>query len=215
MKNEKKTLSPADCFLFDALSPRDRAAAIRSLPPPTPFEKGATIDVPRASGGALGILLSGSARVKRTGAGGKEQTCNRLVVGDAFGAATLFSEEAAASAVTAEKNCIVQFVPEKVLISLIHTFPRVGENLARFLADRIRFLNRSLNGLRGGTAADRLLAHLRTLADGRGTLTLPPLSALAAKLDMGRTSIYRALDELEQSGALTKTGKTVTLSRSL
>ena len=215
MKNEKNVLSPSACFLFRGLEPAaaDRLAA--TLPSAVTFEKGTTIEFPHTNSGALGILLFGEATVKRRGTDGKEQICNRLGAGDAFGAATLFCDTAPVSLVAAQTACAVLFLPEADLLALMKTEPIVAENVTRFLTDRIRFLNHSLNGLRGGTAADRLLSHLRTLADENGTLTLPPLSALAAKLAMGRTSLYRALDELEQTGALIKTGKTVTLSRSL
>ena len=215
MTDPKTPLSPVDCFLFRGIESPAAEAIVRRLPPPVSFRKGAVIPSATDGGRALGVVLCGEAAVKRRGTDGKEQLCNRLSAGDAFGAASLFCEAETVSRVTAKTPCTVWFLAEETLLALIKTEPAVAENYTRFLTDRIRFLNRSLNGLRGGTAADRLLSHLRTLADGRGTLTLPPLSALAAKLDMGRTSIYRALDELEQSGALTKTGKTVTLTRSL
>ena len=215
MKMGRSILSPSTCFLFDGLDKAQRAAASSSLPPPTPYANGATV-VPCHDGErALGVLLAGTARIRRIGTDGKPQTCNRLTAGDAFGVAALFSENEPVSEIRAEKDCIVQFVPESVLLALMHTYPPVSENLVRFLTDRIRFLNRSLNGLRGGTAAQRLLSYLETQADDTGALTLPPLSSLASKLDMGRTSLYRALDELEQAGALVRDGKAVTLTHLL
>ena len=215
MKEETNSLSPCDCFLFEKLSPKEKAAAAGSLSPPVSFRKGERVFPCADNTSALGILLAGNAAVLRTGADGKEQGCHRLSIGDAFGAATLFSDAPAVSIVVAKSDCTVQFFSESVLITLMHTYPPVGENLIRFLTDRIRYLNRSLNGLRGGTAAQRLWTFLKARADNTGAVALPSMAAVAAALDMGRTSLYRAFEELEQAGVLTRRGKTVFLNHSL
>lgn len=212
MKNEKNASAPTACFLFEGLSSEEKAAVAAMLSPSVSFCKGDTVFPLSPNSSALGILLSGKARVRRTGTDGKEQGCHRLGAGDAFGAATLFSENVDVSTVVAESDCVVQFLPEATLLALLRAFPPVGENLVRFLTDRIRFLNRSMNGLRGGTAAQRLWAFLQPRADESGAVALPSMAAVAAALDMGRTSLYRAFDELEQTGALTRNGKTVTLT---
>ena len=215
MKTEKNILSPSDCFLFEKLSPKEAVEAAALLSPPVSFRKGEQMFPYATITSALGILLSGSAAVLRTGTDGKEQGCHRLNVGDAFGAATLFSDAPAVSIVVAKSDCTVLFLPESTLVTLVHAYPLVAESLIRFLTDRIRYLNRSLNGLRGGTAAQRLLTFLEARADKTGTVALPSMAAVAAALDMGRTSLYRAFEELEQAGALTRRGKTVFLNRSL
>lgn len=214
MKNSKNVLSPLSCFLFNGMAPEEKERAATMLSPPTVFRKGDVLfPLPDAAPG-LGILLAGKATVLRAGTDGKEQECHRLGVGDAFGAATLFSENAAVSSVLAESDGTVQLLSEATVLALMHRFPTAGENLVRFLTDRIRYLNRSLNGLRGGTAAQRLLTFLQSRADEAGHVTLPSMAAVAAALDMGRTSLYRAFDELEQAGALTRNGKSITLIRS-
>lgn len=212
MKPTDNVLSPEACFLLRGLSADEATAACALLPSPLTVEKGTPLSPTYQGEPALGILLSGSASVARRGTDGKAQACNRIERGEAFGAAALFTAAVPVSTVTALTPLTVLFVPQSALLALMRQYPPIGENLARFLTDRIRFLNRSLNGLRGGTAADRLLAYLRTLADRNGVVTLPPLSSLAAKLAMGRTSLYRAFDDLEQAGALRKDGKTVTLT---
>ena len=211
MKRPSNTITADRCFLFGGLSAESVRVAVATLPPPTEFKKGTFVRA-RANGeSALGILLSGSAVVRRIGSDGKEQLCNRLFADDAFGAAALFSDSETVSRVLAAEDCTVQFVPQSQLLALMTEHPAVAENLVRFLTERIRFLNRSLNSLRGGTAAQRLLSFLKTQADEAGTLTLPSMSSLAETLSLGRTSLYRAFEELEQSGILVRNGKTVTL----
>lgn len=215
MKQNNRSLPPSACFLFRNLPDEAAQEAVASLPPPVAFRKGESIRSRAENEPALGILLSGTALVRRIGPDGKEQLCNRLVADDAFGAAALFSDSGAVSHVLADKDCTVQFIPQSRLLALAAHYPAVGENFMCFLTDRIRFLNRSLNGLRGGTAAQRLLTFLQSRADENGKLPLPPLSVLAETLSVGRTSLYRAFDELEQSGALVRDGKTVFLTHTL
>ena len=211
MNIQNKAVTPETCFLFGELPAEDARKTVATLPPPVRFKKGDTVFTRAENEPALGILLSGSALVRRIGSDGKEQLCNRLFADSAFGAAALFSENEAVSHILADSGCTVQFIPQSELLALAKQYPSVCERLLRFFTDRIRFLNYSLNGLRGGTAAQRLFAFLKSKADENGTLTLPPISSLAATLSIGRTSIYRAFDELELAGFIRRDGKTVTL----
>ena len=212
MKTATTLLPPPAWFLFAGL-PSDTAKRFADdFPPPVSFEKGDRVTFLQDSPRALGIVLRGTVCVWRSGSDGKEQNCNRLAVGEAFGAATLFGDTAPVSCITAGKDCVVQFVPEATLQALLRAEPLVAENLVRFLTDRIRFLNHSLNRLRGGSAAERLLPFLQANANEHGVVTFPSLASVATALDMGRTSLYRAFDELEQAGMLTRNGKTVTLT---
>ena len=212
VKTTVSVLPPHNWFLFAGLSPDEAKRFAVVLPPPVSFEKGTRVTFPADGSRALGIVLGGTVCVWRSGSNGKEQNCNRLTVGEAFGAATLFADTAPVSGITAGKDCVVQFVPEADLQTLLRAEPRIAENLVRFLTDRIRFLNHSLNRLRGGSAAERLLPYLQSAANAHGVVTLPSLASVATALDMGRTSLYRAFDELEQAGLLTRCGKTVTLT---
>ncbi len=210
MNIKNKAVTPETCFLFCEMTD-DARKAVANLPPPVHFKKGDTVFSRAENEPALGILLSGSALVRRIGSDGKEQLCNRLFADSAFGAAALFSENETVSHILADSGCTVQFIPQSRLLALAEQYPSVCEALFRFFTDRIRFLNHSLNGLRGGTAAQRLFSFLKSKADAKGTLTLPSISSLAETLSIGRTSIYRAFDELEQSGFIRRDGKTVTL----
>ena len=78
--------------------------------------------------------------------------------------------------------------------------------------ERIRFLNRAMNGAGGGTAEDKLRRFLLSHADAAGRVTLPcSLSGLSARLDIGRSSLYRALEELSSIGFLRRDGKEITI----
>ena len=200
-----------DCFLFRGLSEAECAAVCARLPEPERIVKGANVYTEQTFRRALGIVLSGELRVTRLGADGRRRTHNRLLPGDGFGAAALFGDEFVTE-VVAYKAATVQFIPEETLTALWRSDPRIADNYIRFLTERIRFLNRAMNGAGGGTAEDKLRRYLLSHCDGTGHVTLPcSLSGLSVRLDIGRSSLYRALEELSQSGFLRRSGKDITI----
>ena len=203
-----------ESFLFRGLSDAEFAAIRAQLGEPERIEKGADVYTEQSFRRALGLVLSGELRVTRLGADGRRRTHNRLLPGDGFGAAALFGEAAADGAfvteVVAYKASTVQFIPEETLTALWRRDPRIADNYIRFLTERIRFLNRVMNGAGGGTAEDKLRRYLLSHSDKAGHVTLPcSLSGLSARLDVGRSSLYRALEDLSQSGFLQRNGKEI------
>ena len=84
------------------------------------------------------------------------------------------------------------------------------ENYIRYLSDRIAFLNSKIAGLSAGDSVHKLAQWLLEHASG-GAAPLPPMTRLANELNLGRASLYRAMDTLEVSGAIRREGKTVLL----
>lgn len=202
-----------ECFLFRGLSDEEAAAVCAQIGAPERMEKGAPVYTERTFRRALGVVLSGELRVTRIGADGRRRTHNRLLPGDAFGAAALYggdADEPFVTEVIAYKASTVQFIPEARLTALCRSDPRIAENYIRFLTGRIRFLNRAMNGAGGGRAEDKLRRFLLSHADEAGRVRLPcTMSGLSARLDIGRSSLYRALDELSSSGFLRRDGKEI------
>ena len=201
-------------FLFRGLSDAEASAVCAQLGEPEWIDKGADVYTRQAFRRALGLVLSGELRVIRVGADGRRRTHNRLLAGDAFGAAALFGDAPADGAfvteVVAYKAATVQFITEETLTALWRRDPRIAENYIRFLTERIRFLNRAMNGAGGGTAEEKLRRYLLSHCDETGRVTLPcSLSGLSARLDVGRSSLYRALEDLSQSGFLQRNGKEI------
>ena len=88
-------------------------------------------------------------------------------------------------------------------MDLIRREPCVAENYVRFLTGRIRFLNRRIAAFTAGAAPRKVARYLWERRQGDGSVPLPDnMVALAASLDMGRSSLYRALDTLEAAGCL-------------
>ena len=187
-------------FLFEGIPEIEKKKIMSHLPPSTSFEKGDELYL----GDRLAFLLSGSATVFRRGETGSSLPIRNLNKNDCFGAASLFGNwhEGLSSVVAKTKGEII-YISEAELRNLMQKFPEISVNYIKFLSDRIRFLNKRLDLFSADTTERTLLEYLWSNCDKnkRVTLTLS-MSELAKRLSIGRSSLYRGLEELEKSGKI-------------
>lgn len=161
---------------------------------------------------SLGIMLTG--RIEVTKPTSSRFIMSTLTKGSLFGPANLYDEESDyVSVLTALTECRIVFFPRALLETLMHEDYAVAENYIRFLTGRLRFLNEKIQGLVSESAdaalAQYLLANVTSL-NGR-PLVHPSgsISFLAEELNIGRASLYRAFDSLENAGLIQKNGKEI------
>jgi CRP-like cAMP-binding protein len=173
------------------------------------FPRGETIYSPEHFRRSLGIFLSGAARVSKAAAG-RDLPVSTLSAGDVFGAAALFDEgERYVTSITAIRPCRVLFYPQALVERLLEESPPMRRAYVTYLSGRIRFLNRKLDALLAGGAEERLAKYLAESA-GNGEVTLGAnLSALADTLHIGRASLYRAFEALEERDLAVRDGHCV------
>lgn len=156
----------------------------------------------------LGVMLSGKASIYGRN-GGKRVLLNRISSGEVFGAATVFfSEREAVSTVIAASKCHVLFIERSALETIIENDFAVASAYIAFLSERIYFLNRKIIGFTAKNADAALADYLLRAADENGELSVN-MSRIASTLDIGRTTLYRAVDALEAEGAITHDGKKI------
>lgn len=183
------------CFLFRGL---EDALDSLALPEADIFLRGEAIYTEDHYRRALGILLSG--RAAALPGGGGKAILNRFTPGAVFGAAAVFSpEEDYVSRIVAESDCRVLFLEENFLRGLFRAYPAAAENYLVFLSERIRFLNEKVALFTKEDAEARLYDFLRRNG-GYGE----SMAALARRLGVGRTTLYRALEHLEQKKMLVR-----------
>lgn len=167
-------------------------------------QRGETLYTPGKFRHCLGLVLTGRVRVTRG-----DMFVGVLERGDWFGAAALFNDrEEYPSTLTALTECEVLFFPQETVEQLMERWPRAGANYVRYLSGRICFLSDRLNSLAAGSAEDKVLRFLLRCADDDGVATVSA-TALAQALGIGRASVYRAFDALEERGAIIKDGKKI------
>ena len=160
---------------------------------------------------ALGLVLAGAAQVRK----------DRLLLsvhreGDYFGLVTLFYDAGCyAAEIEALRECRVLFIGKLAVDRLLDDCPGAAKALIAYLSQRVYYLNARLDTVTAGSAARRLECHLRARAvmDAQGRLVYPAGSqtALAQSLNMGRATLYRAMEELAQQGMIQREGKEIVL----
>lgn len=173
------------------------------------FETGQEI----ASENEIAIILKGSITVTKQ-MGEKSLLMRILGIGSVSGVASLFCDEhRALTTLTAQKVTEVLAIPCETIEALIEKNPEFAIGYIRFLTSRIRFLNGRIKAYTVGGVQAKLALHL-LLSDenNTGQIILPvSISTLADMLDMGRASLYRALDSLTENGIISRNGKTITI----
>ncbi len=172
------------------------------------FPRGETVCGPDTAERTLGIVLEGRAEaVSLT----REQTVLAAFrPGDTFGAAALFGGGGYVSLVRAVTGCTVLLLPEEHLRQWFARCPRMAANYIAFLSDRVRFLNGKIAIFTQEGARQRLYRWLRGNCDEAGRLPERlSMTKLAGALSMGRTSLYRAMEELESAGLIVRDGKRI------
>ncbi|MGI6191972.1 MAG: Crp/Fnr family transcriptional regulator [Christensenellales bacterium] len=167
---------------------------------------------------SLGIILSGRCRVTKPSADGREIVMSALKAGDVFGAAALFTEDGDyVTSVRAVSSVSVLFLGEELVHELLQMDFALCERYLSYLCGRIRFLNKRIEAFTGGSAEQRLLSYVVGAAREEGGRKITPAvsaTRLAQALDIGRASLYRAMDALVEQGRIAKEGKRLVLLES-
>ena len=108
------------------------------------------------------------------------------------------------SRITALTSCRVQYIPQQILMDWIEKYPTISLNYIRFLSEKVRFLNRKIALLTMDSVQARVMEYLLSQADTSDTVEIRNMSQLAKTLGVGRTSLYRSLDELTENGWITR-----------
>ena len=177
-------------------------------------KKGEDIFSPENYRRCLAVILKGSAEVSKQTEKGK-LLMSTLTAGNVFGMSCLFYDgESFPTTVRAKDDVRLILITNQQLTSLFSRYPAVLENYLGILSKKIHFLNEKIESISSPDATAALRQYLENTAErlGADTFSLPiPMSKLASTLGLGRTSVYRALDELAEQGFLRKEGKVITI----
>ena len=197
--------------LFEGAAPGSVGKAARS---PLLYEKTyAKGEKVAFDGGALAVLVKGKLKV-----GGRSEikklTISQMASGAVFGYATLFEKDDAFEPdIRAACESTVLYLPEDLVRALIADDPAFACCVIAAQSAKIRYLNKQILSYTAPSAAEiavaaaaklyRFLCSLPGKEDGAVSLSAPA-AQLAARLDMGRASFYRALRTLEEEGRIEK-----------
>lgn len=195
----------AGSFLFQGLPPEIvRLAETRGET--AFFQKGQPIYTQESYRSSIGFLLSGTAVVQKNG----HLVLRTLRQGDCFGAAALFHpSKSYVSQITAKTDTCILFLSDGLLLELFELDSRTAVNYIAFLSQRIHFLNDKIDSFAAPSVQLSLQAYLRSnLRDGAVWVD-SGYSQLARQLNMGRASLYRSLDALEEQGIIRRENRQI------
>ena len=152
----------------------------------------------------LTVLASGKLSVYR-----EKVLLNEITAPGLVGAATLFGENTAKTTVIAKKSSQALVITQEQVEELISADKGFALSYIRFLSDRIRFLNGRIASFTAGSAVEKLADYLvKNSPDGVCRISR---TKLASELDMGRASLYRAIDALVEKNLIATDGKTISV----
>ena len=195
-------------FLFDGVDEKiiESFALSNNIVKKT-FQSGDTVE--NLSTPCLSFVGEGCVRVFGQNEG-KSVLLNTLYEGDAFGVARLFcKDDTSVSTLVSKGTSSVYFIPFENVECLVSSNGRVAVNYISFLSEKIRFLNKKIGQYTAKNGEIRLVKYLLALQrDEDGVVTLNmPMSRLASHLGVSRATLYRSMDELENTGYIQRKEK--------
>jgi len=177
------------------------------------FKKGDVIYSKRNYKKCLSIILEGKVTVKKS-EGESEVIINTLVPGEVFGGAAVFNDTGSfiGTVTSAEKSTLL-LIDQPLLSKLFRMDVVLAENYIRFLSESLSFLNKKIDNFVLHGTQERVFRYLKSQAELNGGCVIPSYSMtkLARFLNIGRASLYRAFDSLEEKGLIEKHGKSITV----
>jgi len=214
-KQNKYCLLLAQSFLFSKIDFAAVSATFQSEGCSCmEFEPGEKIYTRNSFAKSLGIVLSGELKALKPA--GTSLVLNTFYSGGVFGVAGLFNDARQyVSEVVAVKRSRVLFLPQALLHGLFEQNTQIAENYIGYLSTRICFLNSRIDNFIGGTAECRLANFILSLSAQRENslvFKLPcTLTQLSNTLNIGRASLYRAIEALSRESIIERSGKNITI----
>ncbi|GIW13976.1 MAG: transcriptional regulator [Tepidiforma sp.] len=160
--------------------------------------------------GGFYFVRSGSVRLFRTGADGRQQTLRVASAGETFGEVPIFDGGPNPASVEALEEAEVILVPTSVAMVLVERYPAVARALLKHLAVRLRAFNELVEQLSLQTVQQRLARYLYLEARERGRATERGVELerrlsgedLATLLGSVREVVARTMKGLESAGVI-------------
>ena len=203
--------SLAECPLFRNISEADLCNIAEEYATIEVCEKNEVIFSENNYTRSLVIIIKGSASVTKQ-SGNSKILMNIHNKGDIFGMATLFyEEENYLTQITAlEKMTMAVFSKENVK-KIFSVHPAVSENYITILSEKIHFLNKKITTYTKAETLQKVASFILQHTNDEKTESVLPFSitSISEALNVGRASVYRAFDTLENDSVIKREGKKI------
>ena len=204
--------------IFAGLAPEEIAfLAARAVP--RKFKAGELIFSEGEPCTGLWVVESGSIRIFKSSASGREQVLGIERAGGSVAELPVFDGGAYPASTTAVEDATLLFVSKKDFQALCLEHPEVALKVLRVVGARLRRLVAIIEELSFTTVRHRLAAQLVRLAEHQGQktaqgieFTLPNNQELASQIGTVRELVSRNLSRFQAEGAIKMEGKTVVVT---
>lgn len=163
---------------------------------------------------SLVIIIKGKASVTKK-SGNQEILMSILSASDIFGMATLFYEkENYLTEITALEKVTMAVIDKENLMKIFSEFPKVSENYITILSEKIHFLNKKISTYTKQENIQKVAAFIiQNMNEEKTQAALPySITSVADALNMGRASVYRSFECLENEGIISRDGKNIIIN---
>ncbi len=164
---------------------------------------------PRADEVKVGIVLEGKIEIAAPENAHKVllKTAGR---GTIFGIANLYaSADGFPTQISAKTDTKILFICPCAFRSMLESDVILMKNFLAFLSGKIAYLNKKIVSYTAGNTEQKLAYFIyENSVDGSFSADIS-ISDIAVMLDMGRASLYRAFDDLENDGIIKREGRKI------
>ncbi len=205
-----------NCLLFRGMEPEEIRRILQSTAftvQDYPKDRIIALEEDRCS--ALGIVLQGRVDVQKIFTSGKIVSMARLLPGDMFGEAIIFtqSHQYPATIMAMEKS-LVMYIKDLDVVDICSKYPVVLRNFMELLSMKIFILNKKIRDLSFETVREKIASFLleEFKKQKSETLTLPySKKVLADHMGIQRPSLSRELIKMREEGLLDFQGNQITI----
>ena len=159
------------------------------------FSRGQIVSDCKEYFGKIGVILSGTIVAEEKNSCGKV-VLNTLKEGSIIGVTSLFNKESeCVSRVVSKTKSEILFIAEERMTDYLLGDKDLNISYITFLTEKIRFLNRKITTFTTPTTESALVKYLSNQKEDELIIVAAKLSK---QLNIGRSSLYRAIDELQK-----------------
>lgn len=131
-------------------------------------------------------------------------------VSDVLGVSLIYSDIDACIETTSQANTVFLKIKEDQLTELCLSDSQIYKNLMKIMTTKLHWLLKRIKGFTANSAEKKLALYIQDLMNEKSECVLDvSISKLATTLDLGRASLYRAIDTLENNNVILRNKKLI------
>lgn len=199
-------------FLFSSLLREDAMNILSKLSfEVKTFGHGESIYTPHQYEKKIGFVMSGECVINKLKSDGSLVPLNTIKEGDSFGILAVLSvEEEYPTQIISSRASKILFINQEDFLSIIKKHPDVSMNVISFLTKKISFLNRKISTFASDNVEQKLASYI--VLEFKKNLKKEfsfNCKKTAESLNVGRASLYRAINSLTEAGLISLNNKKI------